>query len=129
MKAKNQDRRSLMLRKLTNVCDVSFSLSCNRGAGVREYVKFEYGEQVRVQNSTQRFALVKTSTLSDEHFMSVMSWPDFRQMIDHLVNELTEMCDCYCDVEIWTFNNVFHDILKDRRLIKMHIQQYYDGLE
>lgn len=125
MKEMPKEMRSLLLRKLTSVCDVSYCLSSNRKSGCRDYVKYEFGKPARFQHSAQRFALIKTCCFDDERLMSVYSWPEMSQLVDFLVKDLTETCENYCDTEIWTFNNVFHELLKDKRIIRLHLQQYY----
>lgn len=128
-KSKQKFEKWYSMLNIMTICDVEIPMHRAPEVLQCEYKKYEYGELMHRSGSEQRFALHISQEFPHERRITMTVWKDWNDILQYIFADLQDIAHTYGDCRIYTYDNLFHDLLMQLPVVKNRIIRYDEGHE
>jgi len=122
-KTKKKGALHYMFRAFSTIVDMEQTVKYNDGTEWTVYTKFEYCEKVRSNAEPFKCCLMQRSFDGTDKRESVSIFTNWNDLTTYVVELLTSAVTVNAGTKLYTYGNLWHDILAIRPYIKLHIQK------
>lgn len=112
-----------MMQTVMTICDVQVPTGKPAENCAVSYHKFQYAEIMPRNNSRMKYVLLNDMELFGNHQISMSIFPTVDALFYYVRQRLMEMCNMSMHTEIWTYGNLWTDVLKAWPVIKFNVHK------
>lgn len=112
-----------MFRGFSTIADVEQYVKYQNGHVCEIFTRFEYCEKIRSSAEPFKCCLIQRSCDDIDTRVSISIFQNWNDLTTYVVETLTNIVTTNPGTKIFTYGNLWHDILSIRPFIKLHIQK------